>query len=83
MIAECGLRLDYNTAGERKPVQEAYPAPDLVAAAFERGISFVLGSDAHAPAEVGMGFEGAYCHLQGLGASVVTYRQRQRILTLS
>lgn len=78
VIAEAGLSLDYNTAGQRKPVAETYPAPDLVAAAQKRGLTFVLGSDAHAPAEVGLGFEGAYAQLQGLGGKIVTYRQRRR-----
>ncbi len=77
-IAEQGLSLDYNTAGTRKPVGESYPAPLLVRAAHERGIDFVLGSDAHAPAEVALGFEAVHAHLQQLGAVSVTYKQRRR-----
>ena len=56
VIAERGLALDFNTAGWRKPVAEAYPAPDLTRAAAERGIPFVLGSDAHTPQQVGHRF---------------------------
>ena len=55
-IADAGLALDVNTAGWRKPVGELYPSPALLARARELGIPAVLGSDAHAPGEVGHRF---------------------------
>lgn len=79
VIAMQGLSLDFNTAGWRKPVNEAYPAPDLVRAAATRGISFVLGSDAHAPIEVAHRFHEALKELHDLGGQVVTYAGRERI----
>ncbi len=77
VIAARGLALDFNTAGWRKLVNEAYPAPDLVRAAALRGIPFVLGSDAHRPEEVGFRFAEALRELREVGARVVTFRERQ------
>ncbi|SEI92400.1 histidinol-phosphate phosphatase [Deinococcus reticulitermitis] len=77
VVAGLGLALDFNTAGWRKPVAEAYPAPNLVRAAAERGIPFVLGSDAHAPGEVGYRFGDALGAIREAGGRVVTYRGRQ------
>lgn len=79
-VAEAGLSLDFNTAGWRKPVAEAYPAPDLMAEAVNRGIGFVLGSDAHQPQEVGFRFADAAAMLEGMGARVVTYARRVRLV---
>ncbi|BDP42547.1 putative histidinol-phosphatase [Deinococcus aetherius] len=78
VIAERGLSLDFNTAGWRKPVGEAYPAPDLTRAAGERGIPFVLGSDAHRPEEVGYHFTEAIKQLHDVGGRIVTYQGRVR-----
>lgn len=78
VIAASGLALDFNTAGWRKPVTEAYPAPELTRAAAERGLPFVLGSDAHAPGEVGFRFTDALGQIQAAGGQVVTYAGRVR-----
>ena len=78
VIAAQGLSLDFNTAGWRKPVAEAYPAPDLVRAAATRGVPFVLGSDAHAPGEVGWRFHDALKEIHDVGGEVVTYVGRER-----
>jgi histidinol-phosphatase (PHP family) len=70
-MAACGVALDLNTAGWRKPVQQAYPHPSLLAAARELGLGVVLGSDAHKPAEVGHRFADALALAQSAG-----YRER-------
>lgn len=75
-IAVMDVSLDFNTAGWRKEIGEAYPAPHLVRAAVERGLTFVLGSDAHRPEEVGSRFEDAREQLAN--ARVVTYKGRSR-----
>ncbi|WP_420595356.1 histidinol-phosphatase HisJ [Deinococcus sp.] len=79
VIAAHGLALDFNTAGWRKPINEAYPAPDLVRAAASRGIPFVLGSDAHAPAEVGYHFADAVKEIHDVGGVVVRFEGRERV----
>ncbi|THF71817.1 histidinol-phosphatase HisJ family protein [Deinococcus sp. Arct2-2] len=78
VVAERGLSLDFNTAGWRKPVREAYPAPDLTRAAADRGIGFVLGSDAHQPQEVGSRFTDALKQIHDVGGRVVNYAGRVR-----
>ncbi len=77
-IANCGLALDFNTAGWRKPIAEAYPSPSLTRAAAERGIPFVLGSDAHKPAEVGSRFAEAAAQIHSVGGKIVNYSGRVR-----
>jgi histidinol-phosphatase (PHP family) len=58
-IAAAGAAIELNTAGYRKPVGEAFPAPNLLAQAAQLGIPLTFGSDAHRPAEVGADFERA------------------------
>ena len=58
-IAAAGIALELNTCGWRKPVAEAYPAPDLLARASALGIPVTFGSDAHDPGDVGRGFDRA------------------------
>ena len=58
-VAAAGCALELNTAGWRKPVGEAYPAPELLAAAADLDVPLTLGSDAHRPAEVGYDFDRA------------------------
>jgi histidinol-phosphatase (PHP family) len=55
-IKEFDLALDVNTSGRRRAVNEIYPAPGILQQAFKLGIPVVLGSDAHAPAEVAFQF---------------------------
>jgi histidinol-phosphatase (PHP family) len=77
-IATAGLALDYNTAGYRKPIAEAYPSPSILSAALERGISIVTGSDAHKPSEVAWKFEDARATLKQIGFSSTNfYRGRK------
>jgi len=78
VLAAHGLALDFNTAGWRKPVAQAYPSPFLTQAAAERGLPFVLGSDAHKPEEVGFHFGDALAQIGEAGGHVVTFAGRQR-----
>lgn len=77
-VAGAGLSLDFNTAGWRKPVAEAYPSPALVGEAVRRGIPLVLGSDAHQPQEVGFRFADAATLIGEAGGRTVTYAGRVR-----
>jgi histidinol-phosphatase (PHP family) len=45
--ARCGLAAEVSSAGLRKPVGEAYPAPDLLARFAAAGVPFTTASDAH------------------------------------
>lgn len=52
-IAQSGMAIEINSSGLRRPVQEIYPSPLLLALARERDIPICFGSDAHKPEEVG------------------------------
>ncbi|GAB4249461.1 MAG: histidinol-phosphatase [Candidatus Methylacidiphilales bacterium] len=55
-----GTAMELNTAGWRKPIQEAYPSLTILKEACRRGIPILVNSDAHAPTEVGADFDRAY-----------------------
>lgn len=59
--------IEVSTAGLRKPVGELYPGPELLAAFGRAGVVATVGSDAHAPREVGFAIEQAYDALLGAG----------------
>ena len=58
-IKASGMVLELNAAGLRKPVSEIYPSPMLLEVAYELDIPITFGSDAHAPDQVGFGYESA------------------------
>jgi histidinol-phosphatase (PHP family) len=58
-IAAAGLALEINTAGWRTPAGEAYPSPALLRRARAAGVPLTIGSDAHAPGELGDRFDDA------------------------
>jgi len=51
-----GVAIELNTAGLRKECREIYPSPRIVQMAAQLGVPITFGSDAHAPAEVGLNF---------------------------
>ena len=51
-----GCAIELNTAGLRKDCREIYPSRKILEGAFQKGVPITFGSDAHAPAEVGMNF---------------------------
>ena len=69
-IYECaaakGICLELNTAGLRVAADEIYPAPELLRAAYRAGMKITIGSDAHKPEHVAVGFDQA----AGLARSV-------------
>jgi len=48
--------IEINTAGLRKDCKEIYPSREILRLALQKGVHITFGSDAHAPAEVGMDF---------------------------
>jgi histidinol-phosphatase (PHP family) len=69
-VAAAGIAIELNTAGLRKPVHEAYPAPGLLAEARALGIPLTFGSDAHRPEEVGWAFDQAAVTAREAGYAV-------------
>ncbi len=71
--AEGGVLIEVSTAGLRKPVGELYPGQDLLVAFRHAGVSATIGSDAHAPSEVGRDLEAAYRALASAGYGRVAF----------
>lgn len=69
-------------AGPRRPVKEIYPAPELIRLLKDYGVPVVLGSDAHAPDEVGKDFTLARKIAKECGhKEVVIFEQRKIVGT--
>jgi histidinol-phosphatase (PHP family) len=65
--AESGVRVEVSTAGLRKPVGEVYPGHAFLSAFRSNGVPATIGSDAHAPEEVGYRIDAAYEALRAAG----------------
>jgi len=78
-LAETGTAYELNTAGLRKPVGECYPSFQFMQLAREAGVPLLINSDAHAPEEVGAGFEAALALVRAAGyTEVVRFEERNR-----
>lgn len=71
VAAERGVAIEVNTAGLRKPVAEIYPCDELLCAFARAGVDAMVGSDAHAPGEVGADIDKGYEALRRAGYSRV------------
>jgi histidinol-phosphatase (PHP family) len=77
---EAGVAVEISSAGLRKPVGEAYPEPRLLREIVRAGIPVTFSSDAHAPAEVGWGYEKTLALARACGvAGLVTFEKRRKI----
>ena len=65
--AAAGCAMELNTAGLRKDCREIYPCAELVQLAWRGRVPITFGSDAHAPAEVGLNFAEAMALARGAG----------------
>jgi len=80
-VAEMGIAVEVSTAGLRKRVGELYPAPALGEMLAEAGATFALPSDAHAPDQVGFGYDRALELLSDLGVEAISvFEHRERRL---
>jgi histidinol-phosphatase (PHP family) len=80
-IAASGVAVEVSTAGLRKPVGELYPSQAFAEMCVEVGADFALSSDAHAPDQVGFGYDQALGFLRGLGVErICVFERRQRRL---
>lgn len=80
-IADTGIAVEVSTAGLRKHVEEIYPSRAFAEMCVEAGASFALSSDAHAPGQVGFGYDRAIEFLEGLGVErICVFEGRERRL---
>jgi histidinol-phosphatase (PHP family) len=56
VFKQCGVAVEINTAGLRKPIQEMYPSPEHLKIYCQAGVPLTFGSDAHSPEDVGRNF---------------------------
>ena len=78
-IAESGVAVELSTAGLRRPVGDFYPSRALCEMCVEAGVPFALSSDAHAPAQVGYGYDRAVERLEELGVGeICAFDRRER-----
>lgn len=73
VAAGSGVRIEVSTAGLRKPVGELYPGSALLTAFCDAGVVATVGSDAHAPEEVGMQIDVALEAMALAGYDVVAF----------
>lgn len=77
---EAGCAVEISSAGLRKPVAEVYPEPRLLARIVEARVPVTFSSDAHAPAEVGWGFERTLEVARSCGVrEFVTFEKRRKV----
>jgi histidinol-phosphatase (PHP family) len=78
-IGKSGMCIEINTSGLRKPCREIYPSEKLLKMCFDKGIPITFGSDAHAPEDVGAGFDKATEAAKKVGYVEITrFMQRKR-----
>lgn len=66
-IARSGVLVEINTAGLRKPVNEAYPTVQILCRLNSAGVAVTFGSDAHRPDDVGRDFAHALALARSAG----------------
>jgi len=78
VFKECGVAIEINTAGLRKPIAEMYPAANCLKIYCEAGVPLTFGSDAHNPQEVGKDFDKAAILAKSVGyTEYLIFKQRK------
>ena len=80
-VAEAGVAIEIYTSGLRVRAVEAYPSPRFLRACARHAVPVTLGSDAHAPHQVGMDFDIALRLLADAGITrIATFERRDRVM---
>ena len=75
-----GIAVEINTSGLDSPVHEFMPGWDVIEALAAAGIPLTLGSDSHAPHQVGRHFADVLTGLRRIGVhELVRFERRQKI----
>ncbi|MCX6143970.1 MAG: histidinol-phosphatase HisJ [Ignavibacteriales bacterium] len=77
-IKKADLCIEINTSGLRKPKRETYPGEKVLTIARDLKIPLTLGSDAHNPERVGMGFDHAINLIKKYGNGRISVFERRR-----
>jgi histidinol-phosphatase (PHP family) len=80
-LAAADVAVEVNTSGLRKRALDMYPSLPFLTVCKERGVPVTLGSDAHAPDQVGMDFDLAVRLLKRAGVTeIATFESRRRTM---
>ena len=80
-LVEAGVAIEINTSGLRKRAVEPYPSLPFLKVCARHGVAVTLGSDAHAPRQVGMDFDIALRMLEKAGIrEIATFEGRKRMM---
>lgn len=82
-LADTGTAFEINTAGLRKDVREMYPARPFLELAKSANIPLLINSDAHAPGEVGAGFDQAIALAKDVGYTETLLFEKRKRRTLA
>ena len=74
------IAVELNTSGLDNPAQAFMPGWDVVEALAASGVALTLGSDAHAPQQVGRHFAPALDGLRQAGVKELVYFERRRMI---
>jgi len=78
-IKENNLCIEVNTSGLRKIAKEVYPSDEILQRVYEMEIPIMLGSDSHAPSEVGWNFDEVVENLKRIGfKNICSFSGRKR-----
>jgi len=80
-LRDAGVAIEINTSGLRMRAAEPYPGQTFLEVCARHGVAVTLGSDAHAPHQVGMDFDIALRMLKRAGISeIATFQRRKRTM---
>ncbi len=82
VLRQTGTCLELNTAGRDAPVNRFYPDLRCLEICFREGVPVTLGSDAHAPEQVGRYFKQAAELLRRAGYKTLTGFSRRRQISI-
>ena len=78
-IKESNMVLEINTSGYRRKVAEPYPGNDWFELISELQIPVCIGSDAHTPEQVGLGFKSVYTFLDNKNIRKIAHFDKRQI----
>lgn len=80
-VKKANVAIELSTAGLRKPCKEFYPSREFLQIAHRLGVPISLGSDAHAPHDLGAGFKEALEFATSVGyTQMCRFEKRRREL---
>jgi histidinol-phosphatase (PHP family) len=71
-IAGTGVAVEVSSAGVRKPANELYPSPRLLAMLHDAGVALTTASDAHTIDQLGLDFDTVATSLDQIGVETLT-----------